>query len=57
MNEFNNRIFRIKKFIISFGGRITSISIFGGIDEWKNVQKKETKNINSEMTNKSMLNF
>lgn len=57
MNEFNNRIFRIKKFIISFGGRITSISIFGGIDEWKNVQKKETKSINSEVTNKIMLNF
>lgn len=55
MNEFNNRIFRIKKFIISFD--ITSISIFGGIDEWKNVQKKETKSINSEMTNKIMLNF
>lgn len=57
MNEFNNGIFRIKKFIISFGSRSTSISIFGGIDEWKNVQKKETKSINSEMTNKIMLNF
>ena len=45
------------KNLIFFGGYDISISIFGEIDEWKNVQKNEIKNINSEIINRIILNF
>ena len=45
------------KNLIFFGGYDISISIFGEIDEWKNVQKNEIKNINSDKINKIILNF
>ena len=41
------------KNLIFFGGYDISISIFGEIDERKNVQKNEIKNINSEIINYS----
>ena len=43
--------------MISLGGHSISISIFGETEEWKNAQKKDTENINSEIINNTILNF